>query len=1028
MKFYILNFIAAFICIIFSASLSAQNSFDVSGKVLDASGEPLIGVNVTIKGTNTGTITDFDGNFMIKGAKAGDVLLVSYIGYTGKDIVVKGKESLNIVLIEDTQNLEEVLVVAYGTQKKATLTGAISSIGTADLLKSPSASVANTLAGAMTGVSSVQYSGRPGDDDAQIFIRGVGSLTEGASSPLILVDGVERPFSQMDPNEIENLTVLKDASATAVFGVRGANGVILITTKRGVEGKTSINVTSTFGMQKPTRILDNANSFDFATAVNETYSNDGFDDFYIFKPNVMEMIKNKTQPIVFPDVNWRELMLKEQASQTQHSLTISGGTKSVRFFTSIGYLFQDGLMNIFDSEYNNNFDYNRFNYRSNIDVEVTKTTSLQFNIGGRVEKRNEPNADMDGLWSQINWASPISSPGIIDGKYINRDDFYFPLALKDGFLPWYGLGYRNKTKNVLNIDFSLKQKLDFITKGLTADIKASYNGNFDYNKTRSSTIEKYVPYFKCDVDPSAPNDSTIVYRINGENKELSYGEAYGKARDWYIEGALRYSREFGNHNVSGLLLYNQSKSYYPATFTAIPSGYVGVVGRATYDYANRYLLEVNVGYNGSENFAPGDTRYGLFPAVSGGWVVSEEPFMKDQQLFDQLKIRGSYGVVGNDKLMIGNTIQRFLYIRDSYTIGSGGYNFGTTIPQNLKGADEGKMGNQTITWESAKKQNYGVDMLMLDQKLSFNADYFTEDRNDILINRSTTPGFVAANLPAVNMGRVKNWGYEFSVKWDQKINKFRYFISSNLSFSRNKILFMDETRPNEPYIAQTGHPVGTPFGRVFYDFYKDGLTYPDGTAIADHIYQLKPGDAVYYDLNNDGVINTDDEKAIGYGNRPEYILGLRYGFNYKGFDLTMQWSGATHVDRVLGDVFRTPMGGATTSRGLFQYMFDERWTPETAETALSPRFSIAGISNNYANSTLWVRDASYLRLKNMEIGYNFNVKSLKNLGVKSLRVFANGYNLITIDNLKVLDPEERGKNGGDYPITKIFNMGLNIQF
>ncbi|MCX6307862.1 MAG: SusC/RagA family TonB-linked outer membrane protein, partial [Bacteroidia bacterium] len=816
------SIICSFMLILFPLLITAQNKFELKGKVFDTSGSPLAGVNVSIKGTTTATISDFDGNFNIKGRKDGDVLTVSYIGFVAQEIQIKGQQTLRITLEEDSKNLSEVMVVAYGTQKKATLTGAISSIGSTELLKSPSASVSNILAGALTGVSSVQYSGKPGGDDAQLFIRGVGGLTEGASAPLILVDGVERSFTQMDPQEIENLTVLKDASATAVFGVRGANGVILITTKRGVEGKAKINVTSSYGMQTPTRVLNNTNGYDYATAVNEVYKNDGFGDNYMIKPNIMEMFKNKSQPIMFPDVNWREVLMKNETQQTQHSLTISGGTKSVRYFTSVGYLFQDGLFRKLASTYNNNFDFNRFNYRTNIDIDVTKTTTFKLNIGGRVEKRNEPNgADS---WAGINSAAPISSPGVIDGKYIARDDYYFPLSLKDGLEPWYGRGFINKTKNVLNIDLSFNQKLDFVTKGLSVDAKASYNGNFDYNKTRSTSIQKYIPYFKCNVDPTSPNDSTVVYRITGENAELGYGETYDKARDWYMEGAIRYKRDFGKHHVSGLLLYNQSKTYYPASYTDIASGYVGLVGRATYDYNNCYLLEVNMGYNGSENFAPGKTRYGLFPSFSGGWVISEEPFMKSQRIFDQLKIRGSYGTVGNDK-----GIQRFLYIPDVYTIGSVGYSFGTTIPENLKGADEGKMGNPIITWETAAKQNYGIDMILLNQKLTINADLFMEDRKNILINRTTTPGFVAANLPAVNMGRVKNWGYELSLKWEQRINDFRYFISPNVTFSRNKIMFMDETPPNEPYLARTGHPVGTPFGRVFYDFYKADVTNEDGS-------------------------------------------------------------------------------------------------------------------------------------------------------------------------------------------------------
>lgn len=1027
-------------CLIFPAFVHAQHNVDIRGKVVDASGDPLIGVNIKVKGSaSTGTITDVDGKFLLRNQHEGETVIVSYIGFISREVKTDGKQELHIVLTEETKKLDEVLVVAYGTQKKATLTGAINSIGTEELLKSPSASVANALAGAITGVSSVQYSGRPGADDAQIFIRGMGSLSEELSAPLVLVDGVERPFSQMDPNEIESVTVLKDASATAVFGVRGANGVILVTTKRGAEGEARINVTSSFGMQTPTRIIDNADSYTFASAVNEIYQNEGFGNYYIFKENIMNMIRDKSQPILFPDVNWREVLLKDQAYQSQHNLTITGGTKTVRYFTSVGYLFQDGLFNTFDLDYNSNFNYHRVNYRTNIDIDVTKTTLLKLNMGGRVERRNEPNVTDDAsLWTQINWASPLSSPGVIDGKYITRDDFYFPLSMKNGLQPWYGRGYTNRTKNVLNVDFQLNQKLDFITKGLSADVKASYNGNFDYAKTRSSSVRMYVPFFKCDVDPAAPNDSTIVYRIGGEDKELGYSESYGNAdsrsknRNWYLEGAIRYNRDFGLHHVSALAMYNQSKAYYPKVYVEIPSGYVGFVGRITYDYASRYMMEINAGYNGSENFAPGDTRYGFFPAVSAGWNVAEEQFMKKQTFFDQLKLRASFGVVGNDKLIVDRVEQRFLYLKDVYTTGlSGrwdGYSFGTTVPQNLKGAQEGRVGNPLVTWESAYKQNYGIDMVMLDQKLSASADYFHEYRKDILIERTTLPGYVAAVLPGANLGKVLNRGFEFSLKWDQRINKFRYFINANVSYAKNKVLEMDEVVPNEPYMSKTGQSVGTPFGKMFYAFYQEGLTYPDGTSIANHEYELKPGDAVYYDLNNDGFVNTDDIMPIGYGNRPEYVFGLRHGFSYKGFDLTMQWSGATHVDRVLGDVFRVPMGGATTARGLFQYMYDERWTPENAETATTPRFSLSGIDHNYTNSTLWVRDASYIRLKNIEIGYNFQMNLLKRIGIRSLRVFGNGYNILTFDKLKVLDPEEKGNSGGDYPLTKIFNLGLNIKF
>lgn len=1011
-----------------------QPNISVKGVVKDVAGEPLIGVNVLVQGASIGVITDINGVFHLQGLAPKSTLKITYVGYASQTVTLGRERNLSIILQEDSEMLEEVTVVAYGSQKKATLTGAISQIGTKDLLKSPSGSITNALAGAITGVSSVQMSGQPGSDDAKIYIRGVGSLTEGASSPLTLVDGVERPFSQLDPNEIENITVLKDASATAVFGVRGANGVILVTTRRGVEGKTKISISSSFGVQVPIKLTDCADGYTWVTAGNELFANDGKSK-PAFEPWVVDALKHNKYPEVLPSTDWNERCFRDQSFQTQHNITITGGTKSVRFFTSLGYLFQDGILKQLptNNDYNSNFNYNRFNYRTNIDIDVTKTTTMKMNIGGRLEQRNQPNAKGDGsLWKMINWSAPIAGGDIIDGVATETNrEYYGGITFKSALDAYYDRGYNRSSRNVLNIDYILHQKLDFITKGLSVEAKASYNGNFDYKKKRMKQPTWVTPKFKASVEPSAPNDSTAVYVGSGSPAELTFGEGESKSRDWYVEGSVRYQRDFGQHKVSGLLLYNQSKTYYPSTMSSIPSGYVGVVGRLTYDYASKYLFEANAGYNGSENFAPGDTRYGLFPAFSAGWVISEEKFMKEQKVIDFLKIRASAGFVGNDLLRVGGTEQRFLYMEDKYSVNltgfNNGYNFGVDIPEKIPSAKEGLMGNPLVTWETSFKQNYGLDMTLLGQRLSVSADLFFEKRSNILAFRTTTPAFVAAQLPAINLGKVENRGWEASVKWDDTVNGFRYWINANTSFARNKIIYMDETPPNEPYLWRTGRPVGTAFGREFYAFYEDGLTYPDGTPLADHTITLQPGDAVYYDLNKDGVINNDDETAIGFANRPEYIFGLQYGINYKGFDLSMQWSGATHVSRVLSDVYRIPFGGADKWEGLFQFMWDERWTPETARTAKAPRFAWTAQSNNYGTSSLWVRDASYIRLKTVELGYTFHFATLKKLGMQSLRLYANGYNLLTFDKLKVLDPEEPSGEGG-YPLSKIFNLGVNIQF
>lgn len=1018
-----------------AAAYAQKKGIKIQGEVKDKTGEPLIGVNIIVEGATTGTITDFDGKFILEVPALGALLKVSYVGYKPKEIVIRKNEFNSIVLEENSQSLDEVTVVAYGVQKKATLTGSISQIGSDELLKSPSASVTNALSGAITGVSSVQSSGQPGKDDAKIFIRGVGSLTEGASSPLVLVDGVERSFSQLDPNEIENISVLKDASATAVFGVRGANGVILVTTKRGKEGQTRIGVSSSFGVQVPIKLIDFVDSYTWAMGGNEIYANDGKpESAYIFKPWVLDALKHNKYPEVLPNTDWREYCFKDASFQTQHNITISGGSKSVKYFTSIGYLYQDGMFKNLGTDYNSNFNYNRYNYRTNFDIDVTKTTSMKLNIGGRLEKRNEPNASTDGqLWSRINWSSPLAGAGVVNGvRGATANEYIGGIVLRDPLESYFDRGFNNTSRNVLNLDYVISQKLDVITKGLSAEVKASYNANFQHGKRRVKEPKFITPKFKSTVDPTAVGDSSTVYVGSGTANELSYSEATSKSRDWYLEASLRYARDFKQHRVSGLLLYNQSKSYYPGgMYNSIPRAYVGLVGRLTYDYASKYLVEVNAGYNGSENFAPGKTRYGLFPSLSAGWVVSEEDFMKKQSLINFLKLRASVGVVGNDILRINGVAQRFLYQEDKYTVdqigNNWGYNFGVNIPQKIPGASEGMMGNPIVTWEKALKQNYGADITLLDQRLSLNADLFFEKRWDILTTRTTTPVFVAAQLPAMNIGKVDNKGWEAAVKWEESRGKIRYWVSGNVSFSRNKIIYMDETPPNEDYLWRTGRPVGVPFGRKFYTFYKEGLTYPDGSPLADHTITLKPGDAVYFDLNEDGKIDNDDECQIGFPDRPEYSFGFRYGISYKGFDVSMQWSGATNVSRVLSDVYRTPYGGQDTWRTLFQYMWDERWTPDNAENAKSPRFSYESATNNYANSSLWLRDASYIRLKTIEVGYTFSSAGLKRTGINSLRLYANGYNLLTFDKLKIVDPEEP-TSGGDYPLAKIFNLGISVQF
>lgn len=971
--------IVGLLCICSTAATFAQTA-TVSGVVKDDTGEPVIGAGVLVKGTTLGTITDIDGHFSFRADDLNGVLVVSFVGMETQEIPMKGKGTFDIVLKSSNTLLEEVQVVAYGAQKKVTLTGSISSVNTDELLKVPTASIGNMLSGVLSGVSSIQSSGQPGGDDPDVFIRGISTLNTMNAKPLYLVDGVERSFFQIDPNEVENITILKDASSTAVFGVRGANGVIIVTTKRGKEGKAKINASFSYGIQTPTRMPEFVNSYDYATFLNEAYTNDGKDPK--FTPEAVEAFRTHSNPIIYPDTDWMELLFKSSAPQTQGNVNISGGTERVRYFISMGMLDQKGFFKNHDTRYDANFNFNRYNYRANLDIDFTKTTLVAINMGGRVEKRNFPRSgdDINQLFRRIYWATPFSGPGIVDGKWIKGNSQYLPVGLSDGLGNIYGRGYGSKTTNVVNLDLALTQKLDFITKGLQFKIKVAYNSGYDHTKERATSIESYQPWYRKDVTwmehPAGSDPNEVVYIQDGEAGLISYAESFGKSRDWYAEASFDWKRDFDLHHLSALALYNQSKTYYPdSDYPGIPRGYVGLVGRVTYDYDNKYLIEGNVGYNGSENFAPGN-RYGFFPAVSGGWVLTQEEFLKDNPVVNFLKIRASYGIVGNDRYHPYGTgfMDRFLYLPNSYFIGSG-YQFGTGTSWS-PGAYEKSFGNSGLSWEKSAKQNYGIDFSLFNQKLSGSIDYFYEKRTDILAKASTDPIIHAMSLPVLNLGIVSNKGVELNLKWNHKINSFRYWTNLNVSYAKNKIVYQDEVPSEYTYTLKTGHPVGQPFGLKVRGFYYEGME-----DVADHSYVLKEGDVVYEDLNHDGKIDDNDKTAIGYPSYPLLNAGLTLGFEYKGFDFSMLWVGATKTSRVLEETFRKPLG-ETYDRSLMSHQFTDRWTPETAATAKLPRATIDGVKNNYRDSELWVKDASYLRLKNIEIGYNFRLPFMPKIGME----------------------------------------------
>lgn len=1071
----------------------------VKGTIVDETGEPIIGATVLVVGGSAtqGTVADMDGNFSIK-VKPGAKLKISYIGFA--DQVVPAKNGMKVTMKEGgAVNLNAVEVVAYGVQKKVTMTGAISSVKSEDLVRTSVGSVNNVLGGQLSGVTTVQYSGEPGSDAAEIFVRG--KATWGDSQPLIQVDGVERTMADIDPNEIESVTVLKDASATAVFGVRGANGVVLITTKRGAQGKAKINVSTSWTALAPTKMVEQASSYEYANFYNQMSLNDYWMranksvaigkypdlDAYTaehtfsnsFSEGIIQKFATGSDPIRFPSTKWADYIMKDVTLQQQHNLNISGGTDRVKYFISAGYYSQDGLFKEFDAGYNYGYQYHRFNYRSNLDLKATKTTTLSFNVAGNVSNADKPytGSGAAGLIKQIYYATPFSSPGIVDNKLVyctaDYDDQKLPFVGNAG-MGYYGNGFMQTNINKIQMDLVLDQKLDFITKGLSFKAKGSYNSAYTINKQGKSVVASFNPLIQYEKDDqgqfildaegnkkiilNADGTPYIVYRQNGNDTDPSYSASQAKARDWYLEGSFNYSRVFDKHTVNALLLYNQSKQYYysNSSYPDVPRSYVGLVGRVTYDYASRYMAEFNMGYNGSENFAPG-RRFGVFPAGSVGWILSEEKFWKPiSKVASFFKIRASWGLVGNDKT---KDAIRFMYLADPYITGSYGltnnmtnwadsygYLFGNaqsgTVQgtSSVAGAYESIRNNPDIGWEKAFKQDYGFDLYFFGDRFKTTFDYYREHRTDILVRDETVPSTIGFTMPYTNAGEAKSWGWELSLGYNDKIGKdFRFWGKLNLSYNQNEIVEMKEEPKKNEYMMARGHRIGARSMYKFWKYYEGEQTkveyektfgQPFPTQLKDY---LMPGDCVYIDLDGDGKINPNDKtRDNGYTDDPEYMAGLTLGFNYKRLTFNMQLTGAWNVSRYITDVFRQPFycSSNTTQGGLLSYHVNNTWTPESYESqdALYPRATWDNAEQNYAESDLWEKDAKYLRLKTVSLSYDFINPAFKKIGMHKCEVTLSGYNLLTFTPYKWGDPETRASNAPSYPLQRTYTISLNVGF
>lgn len=993
----------------------------VTGTVTDELGNPMSGVTVTVIGTAAATTTSSKGTYTIR-AKQGDRLRFSFVGYLPVEVTVGESSSVDITMQAEASSMGEVVVVAYGKQKKETLTGAIASVSTKEIKQSPAANLAVTLAGRLPGLTSIQRSGEPGRDLTQLFIRGTGTIN--TQNPIVLVDGIERDLTYIDPNEVESVTILKDASSTAIFGVRGANGVILITTKRGTSEVPEVSFTAETGSQDFPRFPSLVSSYDYAVTRNQMQQNDGLGSAY--SDEALEHYKTGDDPVRYPNTDWKGILLKDYSLQQRYNLNISGAGKRVKYFVNAGYLNQGGMFNIEKGlSYDPSFKLDRYNFRSNIDIQVNKSLKAMLNLGGYLEKQNMP----AGIYNNLDFLSSTSPALHILAQLIVDQNATVPgpvtsdgdvVTWQGGFYPPYGSlnrsGYVQQTRNNIMATFGLEQDLGMFIKGLSAKAWMSFDSRAINNMMASRQYLKLVQV----VEPLANGSDTVYFRNMGDSKNTPlqlFGNRYFSTLSNF-QGYLNYANSFGKHTVTGLLLYQQQKNIIDAQ---LPYNLRGLSSRITYGYNSRYFAEFNMGYNGSEQFRKGH-RFGFFPAYSLAWVVSKERFMKDVSFIDNLKLRASYGKVGNDR--IGS--RRFLYL-DDIQIAGGGYSPSLGTGQSIVTT---LLKNEALQWEVAKKFNIGLDIRVLNA-IDLTMDVFNERRSNILRNRGTIPvlnGLPTSVLPPVNIGVVENRGFEIELGYRKAVTKELSILAKlNTTFARNRQVFADEPLLDETYAyryRETGFRIGQNFGYIVDGYFTsaDDIAHSPEQRIPGH--EPRPGDFKYVDVNRDGVVDEKDISPIGYSSIPEFQFGAAFNIVYKNFDLSVLFQGVTNVHNYYGGYGVFTLGNNYRDRHL------QSWTEGRAangEPILYPRLTTQTNPNEIQNS-FFINDGSYIRLKNVEIGYTFNTRLAKKAGANSIRLYANGLNLVTWDRLPVKDFDPEMTSIMTYPLVRLINFGVNFIF
>ena len=1031
-----------FICMLLlglSTSALAQESIVVTGVVTDTNKEPMIGVNVSISNIpGLGAITDLNGKYSIK-MPPYHKLVFTYIGFEKVEVLVKEQRTVNVTMKEaSAREIDEVVITGTGAQKKLTVTGAITNVDVDVLKANPSGSMANALAGNVPGILAMQTSGKPGSV-SEFWIRGISTF--GASnSALVLVDGFERSLDEINVEDVESFSVLKDASATAIYGSKGANGVVLITTKHGKAGKINISAKAETFYNMLTQVPDFVDGYTYASMANEAKITRNLEPLY--KADELEIFRLGLDPDLYPNVNWIDELLRKGSWSTRATLSMNGGGNTARYYVAGSYLDQQGMYKVDKAlkDYNTNANFRRWNYRMNVDIDITKSTLLKVGVSGSLQKANDSGVGSDAIWTALMGYNAIMVPKLYSNGYVPA----YGNDNGDRFNPWVQAtmtGYRENWKNNIQTNVTLEQKLDFITKGLR------FVGRFGYDTENNNWINRRKWPEQWKAKRFRATDGTLDYDRVAEERKMFQESGSDGLRNEFFEAELHYSRGFKHHHLGGTLKYNQSSKIKTVGLgddlkQGIARRNQGLAGRFTYNWNYRYFIDFNFGYTGSENFAAGH-RFGFFPAISGAWNIAEESLIKKHlKWMNMFKIRYSYGKVGNDNL--GNT--RFPYLYDietmtkkdgDKTVDTGGYNFGDyTFDRYYGGMRYSSLSSPNVTWEIATKHDLGIDFSFFNDKLSGSVDYFNEKREGIYMLREYLPGIVGLESnPSANVGKVTSEGFDGHFTFRQKLGAVGLTIRSNITYSKNEIVDRDEENNYYWYKMQKGHRVNQARGLISLGLFKD---YDDirNSPVQDFDgYKVMPGDIKYKDVNGDGKIDGNDQVAIGATTKPNLIYGFGIAANWKGLDVNLHFQGAGKstyfIDGSTVHMFKLGDGWGNV---LSEMANSNRWIsadisgdPATENpNAEYPRLSYGPNSNNYQQSTYWLRNGSYLRLKTVEVGYTLPTQLVNKVHFNTVRIFFVGTNLLTWSAFKLWDPEMGSTDGKRYPLSKNLSLGISV--